>query len=109
VATCPTCGQPIKRAVNDDADHLLAVLMHGNPHREVYRGRDGGGWFVTYGGGPYSERAVQELVERHQIQSVYSSIPDEAYHVGRTWDCERTMAARKKIGKAAPNYFVGDR
>lgn len=105
MAVCPSCGQVLPG--DNEARRLLHLLTTATPHREVYRGRDGG-WYLTYGGGPFSEIAVRLLLERKQIQQVYSSLPDDAFHVGRTWDCERTMAARKKLGKSAPDYFVGD-
>ena len=94
-------------AIGLDAQQLLHLLTNGHPHREVYRGRDGGG-FVTYGGGETTAEVVESFIDAGHIKSVYSSIPTEAYHVGRTWDCERTMEARKKHGKGARNYFVGD-
>lgn len=104
MSLCPACGQVLPA---DNEARRLLHLLKGEPHRMVYLGSDGG-WYVTYGGGPFSGLAVRILVERGEIQSVYNSIPDEAYHVGRTWDCERTLAARKKLGKAAPDYYVGD-
>jgi hypothetical protein len=106
VSHCPTCGQPIADT-SAEAARLLARLSHDSPHREVYRAQDGR-WYLTYGGGPFSDGAVTLLRERGQIQSVYSSLPDDAFHIGRTWDCERTLAARRKLGKAAPDYYLGD-
>ena len=101
---CPTCGQLIP--TSDEAAKLFALLAAGG-NREVYRGQDGG-WYLTRGGGPFSERAVRALVEDGKISSVYSNAPNDAYHIGRTWDYERTMEARRKHGKKAQNYYVGD-
>lgn len=100
---CTKCGQLIASA--HDAEWLLDILTHGTPHRTVYHGRDGG-WFVSYGGGEVSRTIVQNLVAQGLIASCYSDCPKEAYHVGRTWDVQRTLEARKKLGKAAPNIYV---
>ena len=91
-ATCPTCGQFIKS--NGDADKLLELLTRGIPHREVYRAQNGSGWYVTYGGGQWSEAAVRILIKAGAIQSVYSDCPNDAYHVGKTLDIKATLAAR---------------
>jgi hypothetical protein len=91
-----------------NAEQLLDVLRHSSPHREVYMAKYSHRWLVTYGGGEASAAAVHQLVQGGQIQSVYSNCPNDSYHIGRTWDYERTMAARKILGKAAPDYFVGD-
>lgn len=103
MAHCSKCGQLIPD--HRDADWLLDLLANGQPHREVYKGRDGG-WFVTYGGGEVSATIVSELVRRGSIVSVYSNCPTDAYHVGRTIDIDRTYAARKKHGKGAPTYYL---
>ena len=100
---CTKCGQLIPSI--RDAEWLLDILTNGTPHREVYHGRDGG-WFVTCGGGEVSTHAVEELVRRGLIASVYNDCPKEAYHVGRTWDVKRTLEARKKLGKGAPHIYV---
>ena len=107
---CPTCGQPTKttKTTKMNAGQLLHVLRHGIPHRKIYRGKDSGRWLLTYGGGEASAEAVHQLVQGGEIQSVYSNCPDNSYHIGRTWDCGRTLAARKILGKSAPDYFVGD-
>lgn len=102
---CPTCGQPVPSIRN--SAWLIEILTHGEPHREVYRAQDGS-WYVTYGGGSVSADVVRELVQQGVIASVYSDCPTDAYHVGRTYDTERTLEARKKLGKQAPNYYVGD-
>ncbi len=104
---CKTCGQPLPPKLLNSAA-LLDLLRHAQPHREVYQAQRGG-WFISHGGGETTESAVRRLVDAGQIQSVYSNCPDAAYHIGRTWDCERTLEARKRLGKAAPNYFVGDK
>lgn len=103
MAHCTKCGQllPSER----DADWLLNILTNDIPHREVYRGRDGG-WWLTYGHGEVPAEAVRELVRRGAIVSVYSNCPNDAYHVGQTIDIDRTMAARKKLGKSAPTYYI---
>ena len=103
-ARCSKCGQEIGRLL-DEID-LMKILQMGTPHREVYRAQKGG-WFVNYGGGETSDEAVTNLVMRGEIHKVYSNCND-TYHIGRTWDCERTMAARRKCGKAAPHYYLGD-
>ena len=109
MSLCPMCGSPVKTPTKMNAEALLHVLRSGARHREVYRsGRNPDRWFVTYDSGEATATAVTQLVEEGKIQPVYSNCPDDSYHVGRTWDCERTLAARKILGKAAPDYFVGD-
>jgi hypothetical protein len=103
MAVCPTCGQQVARA--DEVTWLLTVLKTAVPHREVYRGQDGH-WYVTYGAGRVSPQAVEELKRCGEIVSVYSNCPNDAYHVGRTLDYERTIEARKKHGKGAPLVYV---
>lgn len=105
---CPTCGQPIIERQHDAA-WLLDLLTNGSPKREVYAGQDGG-WYVTHGGGAVHASVVQRLVNQGHIHSVYSDIPDQCYHVGRTLDCARTLAERKKHRKSknAPKIYVGD-
>lgn len=103
-ARCSKCGQKIVCLL--DKIDLMKILEIGAPHREVYRGQNGG-WFVSYGGGKTSHETVMNLVSRGEIRRVYSNRND-AYHIGRTWDYERTIAARRKYGKAALNYYLGD-
>ena len=103
-ARCSKCGQEIGHLL-DEAD-LMKILGIGTPHRSVYLGQNGG-WFVTYGGGETSHETVMNLVKRGEIRSVYSNC-NGAYHIGRTWDYERTMEARRKYGKAASDYYLGD-
>jgi hypothetical protein len=103
MAHCTKCGQLIPN--DQDADWLLDLLTNGEPHRQVYRGQDGN-WYVTYGGGEVSASVVGALVKRGAVVSVYSNCPNDAYHVGRTLDYERTMAARKKHGRGAPNIYI---
>jgi hypothetical protein len=89
------------------AASLFTLLRDGAPHREVYRGRDGG-WFVTYSGGEVSADAVRELVKARLVRSVYSNCPADSYHVGKTVDVERTTEARRLHGKHAPLIYVDD-
>ena len=105
--TCPTCGQIIKSA--SDAAELLELLT-AYPDRNVYRAANGSGWYVTRGGGRWSEEAVMHLVNSGQTRSVYSDCPNECYHVGRTLDVARTLAERKKHRRAkdAPHIYVDD-
>jgi len=103
-ARCSKCGQEIDRLL-DEAD-LMAILKISPPHREVYQSYRGG-WFVSYGGGKTSHEIVMDLVRRGEIRPVYSNCKD-VYHIGQTWDYERTMAARRKYGKAASDYYLGD-
>ena len=108
---CPTCGQPLP--FKSETERLLELLKIGAPHREVYRAADGSGWYVTYGGGRFSEKSVKALVSSAQIRDVwdvYSDLPNQCYHVGRTLDVARTMAERKKHrrGKDAPKIYVDD-
>ena len=103
-ARCSKCGQETDRLL-DEVD-LMEILRFGSPHREVYQSQTGG-WFVTYRGGETSREIVMNLVKRGEICRVYSNC-HSAYHIGRTWDYERTMAARKKYGKAASDYYLGD-
>lgn len=81
--------------MSPEAERLLELLKNGQPHREVYRAQ-GGGWFVTYGGGETSEKAVRELVGLGLINSVYSTCADDGYHVGKTMDTVATAEERKK-------------
>lgn len=90
---CATCTCTCPRFLSED--ELLDILTNGEPHREVYRGNRNSGWFVTYGGGETTERAVRGLISRGRIHSVYSTCPDEAYHVGRTIDMKRSKFAGK--------------
>lgn len=91
MAQCSKCGQPLPGGDALDADMLLHLLQHGAPHREVYRGQDGN-WYVTHGGGPALASAVDLLVRRGAIASVYNNCPNDCYHVGKTLDTEATMA-----------------
>lgn len=94
MVACPTCDQQLPHVM--DADRLLEVLKTETPHRELYRGRDGG-WYITRGGyGRVPPEAVTELLLRKAIVSVYSDCPGDAYHVGRTIDIPATIALRKK-------------
>ena len=104
VARCSKCGQEIDRLL-DEAD-LMKILRFGAPHREVSQSQTGG-WFVSCGGGKTSDEIVMNLVKRGEIHKVYSN-GNHTYHIGRTWDYERTMAARRKYGKAASDYYLGD-
>lgn len=104
MTTCPTCGQRLPRI---GERQLYDVLLNGVPHREVYLGRYGC-WYVTYSGGEVNSAAVAALVNAGKIASVYSSIPNEVYHVGRTLDCERTLERRRREGKKAPLVYVSD-
>lgn len=102
---CPSCGQIIKSA--SDADALLVLLTEGAPHREVYRAQNGSGWYVTRGGGQWSEEAVMRLVQSGPIRSVYRDCPGDAYHVGKTLDIPATLAARKCLPrKEWPRVFT---
>lgn len=92
---CPTCGQTMPKKLLNAAE-LLDVLTRGDPHREVYRGDRTNRWFVTYGGGETTFEAVQDLVRRGEIHSVYSCCADSAYHVGRTVDWDRSVFSPKK-------------
>lgn len=105
-ALCPTCGQPIDQSSNE-AQRLLVILSDGR-RRQVYRGRDGSGWYVTCGGGRFSESAVKTLIDAGHIHSCYSDCPNDAYHVGKTLDCKATIEERKKHrrGKDAPMIYT---
>ena len=103
---CKTCGQLLpQKGLN--AHELVCLLKAGAPHREVYRAQ-GGGWFVSYGGGAVSPEVVHELISSGEIHPVYSNCPNDAFHVGRTLDVERTLEARRELGKHAPRYYVED-
>lgn len=102
---CPTCGQPMPKSGLLGRTELLALLRDGVPHREVYRGQDGG-WWVTYGGGEADPRAVVYLIEQKYLSSVYSNIPGEVYHIGKTFDCDATLERRKREGRKAPPVYV---
>lgn len=106
MATCPTCGQMMPKRGVLGREELYKLLREGVPHREVYRGRDGG-WWVTYSGDEADPRAVAYLVEQKYLTSVYSSIPDEVYHVGKTLDCTATLERRKREGRHAPLVYLG--
>lgn len=105
MAICHTCGGLTVEP--NEAERLLALLTDGRK-RQVYRGRDGGGWWVTYGGGQFSQNAVTQLIERGSISSCYSDCPDEAYHVGKTLDVKATLAERQKHRrrKDAPHVYT---
>ncbi len=106
---CPTCtcGVPLL-----DADALLAILTHGVPHREVYRGRSSNQWFVTHGGGETHPDTVAALIADEKIHSVYDSCPNDAYHVGKTLDTKASQlanAGRKKKDPRIEVYTDGTR
>lgn len=104
MARCPTCGHEI--AELRDERWLLDILTNGHPHRKLYLGQNGN-WYVTYGGvGPVDRGLVRRLVDRGAVQSVYSSIPNQAYHVGKTIDCERTLEARRRHGRKAGTIYI---
>lgn len=77
------------------AQKLYDLLRYETPHREVYGACDGG-WYVTYGGGEQKAECVHELVRLGLIQSVYSTCPQDAYHVGKTLDIKATTTEREK-------------
>lgn len=93
MSVCPTCGQPVNS--QGESDRLLAVLRN-SPERHVYRGADGSGWYVTYGGGRFSWPAVELLVQSGAVQPCYSDCPGEAYHIGKTLDVKATLEERRK-------------
>jgi len=105
---CKCCGQtiPPRRAVLN-AEQLFAALTAEGRRREVYRAQDGS-WWVTYGGGQTTLEAVQELHRAGKIQSVFSNCPSDAYHVGRTIDMPRTLAARQAARNRSITVYVGD-
>lgn len=90
-----------------DPEELYRLLREGEPHREVYIAQ-GGGWYVTYGGGEVDYSAVYSLVRSGRIASVYNECPDSGYHVGKTLDVAATQAERKKHrrGKDAPLIYT---
>lgn len=90
-----------------DADELYRLLKEGQPHRQVYHGRDGG-WFVTYSGGEVDADAVRALVRKGLINSVYNNCPDDCFHIGKTLDVNATTEERKKHrrGKDAPWIYT---
>lgn len=104
------------RAINRDvalmnissADELLALLKD-HPDRMVYFAASGRGWFISRMKiGLVPESFVNELVARGDIHSCYSSIPHEAYHVGKTLDIEATKSERLKHSKGsdAPKIYT---
>jgi hypothetical protein len=98
MSTCPTCGGSGEiRKHGLSADELLRVLTRGEPHRNVYRAAKGG-WYVTYDGGETSYEAVQELIRRGAIQSVYNGEAEyHCYHVGKTLDMQRSRFGKKGL------------
>lgn len=104
---CKECGQVLPRQEPHPLSEaeLLAALRDETKHREVYKSRDGE-WCVTYGGGVTSDSAVQSLRMRGLINPVYSSLPNDAFHIGQTIDCEATLAARKRYGNRHPLLYV---
>ncbi len=109
MAQCPTCNQAVSSAfVDSEARRLLEILTNHVRHRNVYRAQNGSGWYVTQGGGPFSEKAVKKLVASRSVGSVYSDCPNDAYHVGRTYDVARTLEARKRTGNRSVDIYVED-
>ena len=98
MSTCPTCrGSGEIREHSLNADELLSVLTGGEEHRHVYLAAKGG-WYVTYGGGETSYAAVQELIRRGAIHSVYNGEAiDHCYHVGKTLDMKRSRFGKKGL------------
>jgi hypothetical protein len=80
-----------------DAKAVLDLLRHGEPHRELYRGQDGG-WYITYSGGKVPDAMAREIIESGEVKSVYSNAPRDAYHVGKTLDVRATERVRKETG-----------
>jgi hypothetical protein len=52
-------------------------------------------WWVTYGGGQADEAAVRALVEQGKIHSVYSTCPNDAYHIGKTYDMKASRFTKR--------------
>lgn len=92
--------------MSPEASSLLLMLKNTQPHRELYRERNGRRFWLTYGGGPFSDRTVMELVDAGEIVPVYSTCPTEAFHVGLTIDINATIEARKKFGQNAPLIYL---
>lgn len=82
-------------ALSKEAQQLYDLLKNGRPHREVYRAADGSGWYITHQRGRVNEGVVSELIRFGYIRSCYSNCPSEAYHVGKTFDVDATLAERK--------------
>lgn len=96
--------------MNHIASMVMELLKSGEPHRELYRARDGG-WFITHGGGAVSDNVARDIIASGEVNSVYSNCPTDAYHVGKTLDVDATIAERKKHrhGKDAPKIYIQDR
>lgn len=103
MAICPTCGQQVRPTKNAQA--LLELLSSGPHDREVYIGRDGK-WYVTHGGGEWPLSAVMELRKEKHIRAVYSSLPNESFHVGKTLDTDATLKQRKLHGKHGAKVYL---
>lgn len=101
MAICSKCGQKLPRIVSPiaftDANQVLEMLQHDSD-LQMYKSTVGT-WHLTRHRGQIAPEVVASLVNSGSVQSVYSNIPSEAYHVGKTWDYEATMAARKRGDK----------
>lgn len=88
-----------------EADYFLAILRSADPHRELYRGRNGA-WYITYGAGQVPLSVVHEIVRSGAVRSVYSDCPHDSYHVGQTIDCHATRELRKKPGNRHAKIYL---
>ncbi len=84
---------------------ILDLLRQPEPHRHLYRGRDGN-WYVSYGGGKVSAEVAQAVIASGEVNSVYSDCPNDSYHVGRTLDVVATTAIRKTPGNRDTKVYL---
>jgi hypothetical protein len=96
---------PEERSMGPIAEMVMELLRSNDPHRELYRGKDGG-WHITYQGGQVSDAVAREIIESGEVHSVYSNAPRDAYHIGRTLDVRATREARKKPGQRHAKIYL---
>lgn len=95
-------GAPRKDFLSEE--ELFELLKNGTPKRDVYKGQ-GGGWYVTYGGGRVAEETVRSLIRRKLIRRTYKDYAG-SFQVGPTIDMAATQELRKRDGKDAPLVLV---
>ena len=110
---CPNCGfrftdQAHGRRIIDGEEELLEILR-GDKTRMVYRTTDGNWCYSSPGNDHHviDAAVVEELVSKNILRPCYTNTTD-AYHLGRTLDVDRTLAARRAKGNRTENIYAGD-
>ena len=96
-----------------DAERVLHDLYAKmrNEDRELYRGQNGR-WYLTHGGGPFSENVVEALQKLPGIVPRYKAdgrLQYDCFAYGKTIDLDETLRRRRagEIHKRARVYVDG--